>query len=92
VLFEDGDRERGLDAAHRFLGELRRLFPDPALLLDGPSPAPLALVRGKHRHHLQLRAPLHAPLFDSVIAWLVAESQRESRTAVKIDVDPVSMM
>jgi len=92
VLFEDREAERGLDVAKRYFTELRRLFPDETLRLDGPSPAPLALVRGKHRHHMQLRAPLHDPLFDSALAWLVAESQRESRTAVKIDVDPVSMM
>ena len=28
----------------------------------------------------------------AALAWLVTETQRESRTTVKIDVDPVSMM
>jgi hypothetical protein len=42
-----------------------------------PCPAALAEVRKKHRHHLELRAPLHDPLFDSVIAWLVTSPSRE---------------
>ena len=92
MLFEDRDASRGLGVAERFVTELRRLFPGDGLRLDGPSPAPLALVRGKHRHHLQLGAALHDPCFESALAWLLTESQRESRTAVKIDVDPVSMM
>jgi primosomal protein N' (replication factor Y) len=92
VVFEDADAEHGLGVAHRFAAELRRSFAGEGVILDGPSPAPLALVRKKYRHHLQLRSPLHDPRFDAALAWLVAESQRESRTAVKIDVDPVSMV
>ncbi len=92
LVFEDRDPERGLGTATRFATELRKLFEGDGFRIEGPSAAPMALVRGKHRHHVQLRTPLHDPRFAAAVAWLVSEAQRESRTDVRIDVDPVSMM
>jgi len=92
VVFEDRDLERGLATATRWAEELTRHFTGGDLTLQGPSPAPMALVRGKHRHHFLLKAPPEDARFAAALAWLVDEVQRESRTDVKLDVDPVSMM
>jgi primosomal protein N' (replication factor Y) len=92
VVFEDKDPLRGLATATRWAESLRARLARPPLVLDGPGPAPLALLRGKHRHHLQLKGPLGEPRFEATIAWLAEEAQRESRTDVKIDVDPMAML
>ena len=92
VVFEGKDAARGLATAKTWVEELRRLFAGPGLTIDGPSPAPIALLRGKHRHHLLLKAPPADPRFESALTWLVDAAQRETRTDVKIDVDPMAMM
>lgn len=92
VLFEDQDQARGLATAMRWAEELARRCADGGVSIQGPNPAPLALVRGKHRCHFLLKAELDDPRFAAALAWLVDEAQRESRTDVKLDVDPVAMM
>ncbi|NOT29574.1 MAG: primosomal protein N', partial [Planctomycetes bacterium] len=92
VVFEDADTERGLGLAQRWVAELKARVADEGWKIEGASPAPLALVRGKHRFNLLVKAPLTGPGFEPVIAWLVEQAQKESRTEVRIDVDPVSMM
>ncbi len=92
VVFEDKDPQRALALANRWAEALRLRVPAEGWEIVGGMPAPLALVRGKHRANLLVKAPPADPGFEPLLAWLVEEAQRESRTAVKIDVDPVSMM
>src|SRR6185503_7506832 len=96
VVFEDKDPARGEATAQRWAAELKeelaREGRGEGWSVEGASPAPLALVRGRHRFNLLLKAPVDQSGFEGVLAWLVERSQRESRTEVRIDVDPVSMM
>ncbi|HEX6885663.1 MAG TPA: primosomal protein N' [Planctomycetota bacterium] len=92
VVFEDADAARGLEVATRWVAELRRRFAGTPLTVDGPSAAPRALLRGKHRQHLQLKAPHAAPAFEQALEWLTEQAAREGRTDVKIDVDPMAML
>jgi len=56
----------------------------------GPSPAPIARLRGRYRFHLLLKAQERADLRRSLLAIARAESDR--RVRLVLDVDPVSML
>ncbi|CCG08091.1 Primosomal protein n [Pararhodospirillum photometricum DSM 122] len=57
----------------------------------GPVPAPLALLRGRHRHRLLLKAPRDVRVQPLVASWLASVSM-SSRVKVQVDVDPVSFL
>jgi primosomal protein N' (replication factor Y) len=90
VIFEDREEARARATAARWAEELARRFPVVPSLI-GPMEAPARLLRGKHRHHLLLKAPAADERFDAALAWLAEEAQRE-RTDVKVDVDPMAML
>ena len=57
----------------------------------GPAPAPLAMLRGRHRHRLLVHAARSVPVQDIIRDWLGAlELPRGVRVAV--DVDPYSFL
>jgi primosomal protein N' (replication factor Y) len=69
----------------------------PGVAVLGPAPAPIALIRRRHRHHVMIKVPRATPgsgadplarLRDTLLA--VAQGQRRPR--VTIDVDPVSVL
>jgi primosomal protein N' (replication factor Y) len=57
----------------------------------GPAPAPMAMLRGRHRHRLLVHARRTAPLQDYVRAWL-ARVELPSAVRVTVDVDPQSFL
>jgi primosomal protein N' (replication factor Y) len=57
----------------------------------GPAPAPLAILRGRHRRRLLLKARRDIPVQPILRAWL-AELPRAGGVTVNIDVDPVSFL
>ncbi len=57
----------------------------------GPAPAPLALLRGRHRHRLLLKAPRGVRVQPLLREWLArVELPRDVR--VQVDVDPVGFL
>jgi primosomal protein N' (replication factor Y) len=90
-LFEGADEKETGEAAKRFTTELSAAFDGAGLEVLGPSPAPLALLRGEHRFHTQLTARPDDPRFQAAIDWAVARP-RETKVALKVDVDPASML
>jgi primosomal protein N' (replication factor Y) len=57
----------------------------------GPTPAPLAVLRGRHRRRLLLKTRRDIAVQPILQAWLAAvEVPRQVR--VDIDVDPVSFL
>jgi primosomal protein N' (replication factor Y) len=57
----------------------------------GPAPAPLAMLRGRHRQRLLVHAARSIPVQDIIREWLGAlEWPRGVRVAV--DVDPYSFL
>ena len=57
----------------------------------GPAPAPLSLLRGRHRWRLLLKGPRDRPLQPVLRAWL-ASVRLPANVSLQIDVDPYSFM
>jgi len=92
VLFEDGEEKRCDETAETFARELRSLPFASTLGVLGPAPAPLALLRNRHRRHFLIKAKLGDAALERTVAWLAERAPKETRTTVKIDVDPMSML
>ncbi len=57
----------------------------------GPAPAPLAVLRGRHRWRLLVKASRRAPLQDALRRWLaMAKPQGDLR--LRVDVDPLTFL
>jgi primosomal protein N' (replication factor Y) len=71
---------------------LARLAPrDPSLELLGPAPAPLALLRGRHRRRLLLKAPKQTNIQAYVRHWL-GQITLPRQVKVQVDIDPYSFL
>ena len=92
VLFEDQEEARVEETAAAFATGLRARFGGTPVRILGPAPAPIALVRGRHRRHLILKAPSGARALDEAREHLLTLSAGISRPRVTIDVDPTSML
>jgi primosomal protein N' (replication factor Y) len=57
----------------------------------GPAPAPLAMLRGRHRFRLLVHASRQVPVQDIIRDWLGALNWKAS-TRVAVDVDPYSFL
>ena len=57
----------------------------------GPAPAPLAMLRGRHRHRLLVHAARSVPLQDIIRDWL-GSLQTGRGVRVTVDVDPYSFL
>ncbi len=58
----------------------------------GPAEAPLALVRGRHRLRLLIKAPRAFDLSAYLRQWLAAAPKRQGSIKLDIDVDPQSFL
>ncbi len=61
------------------------------LIVLGPAPAPLAMLRGRHRLRLLLHAPRSLPLQEIVRDWL-SDLETPRGVRVIVDVDPYSFL
>lgn len=57
----------------------------------GPAPAPLAMLRGRHRHRLLVHAKRNFAMQDAIRTWL-REVDWPSKVRVTVDVDPYSFV
>ena len=88
LILSDPDEAR-LDAVAR---EMARAAPGgPEIRVLGPSPAPLALLRGRHRRRFLLKAPRGARVQPIVRQW-VGSVRVPSGTRIRIDVDPYGFL
>lgn len=75
-----------------FCQTLSRLIQrEPSVVIYGPAPAPLAMLRGKYRYRFLIRAERNINLPDYMKQWLAAVKPPRS-LKVKIDMDPVSFI
>jgi primosomal protein N' (replication factor Y) len=58
----------------------------------GPAEAPLALVRGRHRFRLLLKAPRNYDVATYLRRWLAKAPKRRGAIKLEIDVDPQSFL
>jgi primosomal protein N' (replication factor Y) (superfamily II helicase) len=91
VVVEDGDPARAsawsavlADAIAREGGE--------KLILSGPGPAPIERLKGKYRMQILVRSAGRRRLVESVGRALEASEGKVPRRAVRVDVDPVSLL
>ena len=62
------------------------------MLLLGPAEAPIALLRGRHRFRLAIKAPRKADLQGFLRAVLAAAPPPRGGVRVAVDVDPQSFL
>jgi primosomal protein N' (replication factor Y) len=76
----------------RIAAELARSAPrDATIEVLGPAPAPLALLRGRHRRRLLLKASRAIKVQPVLRLWL-AKIRPPTGVRIQIDVDPYSFM
>jgi primosomal protein N' (replication factor Y) len=81
--------ERAADFSARALG--RSAPSGPGIEVLGPAPAPFALLRGRHRRRLLLKAAKGVDVQGVVRGWL-SRTEIPRGVRVEVDVDPVSFM
>jgi primosomal protein N' (replication factor Y) len=97
LLFADGDHDKAYRAARACATALRRRaapLHEAGYAVFGPTPAPIARLRGRFRIHVVLRGPKPGPLRELLDAGL-DEWRREAdhdRVALTVDVDPVDLL
>ena len=88
IIVSSEDQAEALSAARAIGGTAPNL---PDMLVLGPAPAPLSLLRGRHRFRLLINARRSAELQKTLREWLDAlEFPRGVR--VNIDIDPYSFV
>ena len=80
------------DLADRIARQLARSAPHASgVSVLGPAPAPLSLLRGRHRRRLLLKAPREVAVQPLLRAWLAA-LKLPAQARVTVDVDPYSFL
>ena len=92
AVLEDTDESKVKAAATALADLLRTRVGAEGVMVLGPAPAPLALLRGRHRHHILLKAEPASPALATARDLLVGFSEEFARPRTTIDVDPVGLM
>ena len=94
ILRWRGEDEEGVERAARDSSDRLMRSLDPSIALLGPSPAPLARLRGAYRWQALLRADASRPLRDAAREAWDDMSQLAQRHDVvfTVNVDPLTMM
>ncbi len=88
IIVSSEDEAEARDAA-RAIGGSRPAHPDIAIL--GPAPAPMSLLRGRHRYRLLINARRTAKVQQAIRDWL-DPLEFPSGVRVGIDIDPYSFV
>jgi len=80
VLVDDTANALGRNAPH-----------GKAILALGPAPAPLSMIRGKHRRRLLLKTDKSMPIQAIIKDWL-AKTSLHRAVRVQVDIDPYSFL
>jgi primosomal protein N' (replication factor Y) len=89
ALIISGTDGPATEAAARMLA---RSAPDqPGIVIHGPAPAPLAMLRGRHRQRILVHAARGAALHAALRTWLGGVKLPAS-TRLTVDVDPQSFL
>lgn len=82
------------DIADQAAATLSRTAPRDGVSVLGPAPAPFAMLRGRHRRRLLVRAPRGQVLQPILRDWLsrAGEAGLPRAARVDIDIDPISFL
>ena len=89
AIIISGEDESSVDQTARELG--RKAPNNQPVLIMGPAPAPLAILRGRHRRRFLLKFPKSNAVQPFVRQWL-DQVNVPSKVKIQIDVDPSSFM
>lgn len=89
ALIVSGTEERAVDQAAHALG--RAAPHGDGVHVLGPAPAPLALLRGRHRRRLLLKAPRTVRVQGVIRDW-ISRTRLPKKVRVQVDVDPYSFL
>jgi primosomal protein N' (replication factor Y) len=93
VVLEDEDESQVASAADALARRLDEQFAEAGLVVLGPSPAPMAQLRGRFRHHLLVKAGARATeAFATCREACATFAGETNRPRVTVDVDPVNML
>jgi primosomal protein N' (replication factor Y) len=70
----------------------RRAPSSETISILGPAEAPIAVVRGRHRWRLLVKAPREADLQGYLRAWAAAIPKLKSDVRITVDVDPYNFL
>jgi primosomal protein N' (replication factor Y) len=70
----------------------RAALQDDDVRVLGPAEAPLALIRGRHRMRLLIKAPRNFDLSAYMREWLAAAPKKHGSIKLDVDVDPQSFL
>ena len=92
AVIASGPGEAETERAAAALARLARAeCKDTGIQVLGPAPAPLRLLRGRHRFRLLFKAPRRVLIQPHLRRWLAALDRR-ARTRLQVDIDPLSFM
>jgi primosomal protein N' (replication factor Y) (superfamily II helicase) len=89
ALILSGPDPRPLDEACRALARAAPRAPEVTVL--GPAPAPLAVLRGRHRRRFLVKAPRGFRLQPLLRAW-IAQVKLPNALRLQVDIDPYSFL
>jgi primosomal protein N' (replication factor Y) (superfamily II helicase) len=89
AVIVSADRAEDADTLSRAIG--RAALRGDGIVVLGPAPAPLAVLRGRHRRRLLLKTRRDIPVQPILQAWL-ATVQVPRGARVDVDIDPVSFL
>ncbi|QQP88938.1 primosomal protein N' [Skermanella sp. TT6] len=89
ALIVSGEEEGAVEAVARALG--RTAPRSETVQVLGPAPAPYALLRGRHRRRLLLKAPRAVSVQPLIADWL-ARVEVPGTVRVQVDIDPYSFL
>jgi primosomal protein N' (replication factor Y) len=89
ALIVSGPDAVAVDGVARALSRARPV--DPGVTVLGPAPAPLAILRGRHRRRLLVKAPREVNMQAVLRGWL-ARVRVPGGVRVHVDVDPYSFL
>ncbi len=87
ALIVSGPIETNVDYAAQALA--RSAPKDSNIIVLGPAPAPIALLRGRHRRRLLLKATKETPVQSLIKLW-ISRTVKYNKVRIQIDVDPMS--
>ncbi len=90
AVIVEGEKEDAVIKTANHLASVIR-HPSSAIHLYGPAPAPLALLRGKFRYRLLVKADRNINLPDMMRGW-VDSIKAPSSVRIKLDIDPQSFL
>lgn len=88
IIISSEDDAEARQAANR-LGDARPHIDD--LMILGPAPAPLAMLRGRYRYRFLINARRNVELQKIIMEWLAAQ-QFAPGVRVRVDIDPYSFV